>query len=845
MRKFLAIIGLLIICSNQLSGQFNPCSWNFRKRITFDPTKVIGSTDLTDFPALITFTADANLKTTSNGGHVQNSNGYDIVFTAEDGVTKLDHELNGYSPTTGSLTAWVKIPVLSTSIKTYIYMYYGNSSITTNQSTSNTWSNGYVGVWHFDNSLNNTTSVSGLNGTNLGTSNSTTAKFNQSRDFDQGSSEYIHVTPFNSAYNLTSAITVSGWLRLTAVNRDQKIAGTQDDVSGGWKFGVFSDNKLEFEIRNSSNSPFLSRSASGGTALSINTWYYVVGQYSDAGDAIITYLNGNVDRNLGTTASCAPSAGTMKIGREPFANTAYLDGQLDELRLSNVVRSADWIATEYQNQNSPSTFYSISSEPKIWDGSSNTSWNTGSNWSGNTTPASGQDVIIASAPRYPTLNSSPSIGAMWIQPGASLNGGASSRTITIAFDILNCGTLTGASGHVRLNTNTIQAQHLSGTGTYSFNHLIINNQFSVEPSIVLNTPVTVGGNLSLLSGIVNTSSSNILHLTNNASSTSGSSQSFVSGPMSKAGNTDFVFPVGKGQVWRRISIKGISSSSTFRAEYFTNPYVNTTSVTSPLTNVSKIEYWQLDRTAGSGNARVGLYWENAAYSVINNCSDLTVARFNGTSWVEHPANADPGSSCTGSGTGAVTTTAVVTNFSPFTFGSKSFMVNALPLELISFDGKCEPGNIKLQWVTSNERNTSHFEIEHSTDGANFTRIGTVAANGYKKARTSYDYTDKTRFKGVVYYRMKMVDADDTYEYSRNIAVVCEEGAEISVIPNPNNGHFRITGIPVNSTYRVLNASGQIVLSGISQGETTLHILNPGIYFLQVPGIATPVKILVQ
>src|SRR5690606_13283911 len=136
-------------------------------------------------------------------------------------------------------------------------------------------------------------------------------------------------------------------------------------TNGGWKFGVFTDSKVEFEIRTSGNASTLNRGVSGGTALSNNTWYYVVGQYSDAGDFISTYVNGAVDRTLSTNAVLGASPGTMKFGREPFSSGAYFNGIMDEVRLSNVIRSADWIATEYNNQNSPGTFYTVSSAPKV------------------------------------------------------------------------------------------------------------------------------------------------------------------------------------------------------------------------------------------------------------------------------------------------------------------------------------------------------------------------------------------------------------------------------------------------------------------------------------------------
>ncbi|MBL7933878.1 MAG: DUF2341 domain-containing protein [Bacteroidia bacterium] len=154
-RKLLFILVSALVLYLDCFSQSAICSYGYRKRITFDPTKVSGSSDLTDFPVLINITSDNDLRTTANSGHVRSSSGYDIVFTSDDGVTLLNHELTAYTATSGALQCWVKIPNLSTSINTHIYMYYGNSSATVNPSSSATWSNGYVGVWHLDNSFNN------------------------------------------------------------------------------------------------------------------------------------------------------------------------------------------------------------------------------------------------------------------------------------------------------------------------------------------------------------------------------------------------------------------------------------------------------------------------------------------------------------------------------------------------------------------------------------------------------------------------------------------------------------------------------------------------------------------
>src|SRR5258706_14400600 len=107
-------------------------SYTFRNSITIDHTKC-GSSDSTNFPMLFSGTY-TYLKTVGNGGNVTNVNGYDIIFTSDiAGTTLLDFELVNYSASTGTVEFWVRIPTLSHTTDTVIYLFYGNSSITTYQ----------------------------------------------------------------------------------------------------------------------------------------------------------------------------------------------------------------------------------------------------------------------------------------------------------------------------------------------------------------------------------------------------------------------------------------------------------------------------------------------------------------------------------------------------------------------------------------------------------------------------------------------------------------------------------------------------------------------------------------
>jgi len=125
--------------------------YTHRRAITIDHTKVPHS-DQPNFPVLVSGVY-SYLATAANGGQVQNANGYDIIFTSDyAGTSKLDHEIDSYNPVTGAINMWVRIPLLSHTCDTVIYVNYGNASITTPQENRvGVWDSSYQGVWHLGN----------------------------------------------------------------------------------------------------------------------------------------------------------------------------------------------------------------------------------------------------------------------------------------------------------------------------------------------------------------------------------------------------------------------------------------------------------------------------------------------------------------------------------------------------------------------------------------------------------------------------------------------------------------------------------------------------------------------
>lgn len=153
------------------------------------------------------------------------------------------------------------------------------------------------------------------------------------------------------------------------------------------------------------------------------------------------------------------------------------------------------------------------------------------------------------------------------------------------------------------------------------------------------------------------------------------------------------------------------------------------------------------------------------------------------------------------------------------------IINATPLglTLLSFDAKLVGRQALLNWSTVNEVSTSHFEIERSADGTGFGRIGTLAALGNTSSDHSYSYVDAFPYSGANYYRIRMVDADGSYRYSR-IAVVKNEqynrDAVLEVYPIPAISSVNIRLV---STAAVTTKAGIFDVSGSLVGEHSVEL----------------------
>jgi hypothetical protein len=164
------------------------------------------------------------------------------------------------------------------------------------------------------------------------------------------------------------------------------------------------------------------------------------------------------------------------------------------------------------------------------------------------------------------------------------------------------------------------------------------------------------------------------------------------------------------------------------------------------------------------------------------------------------------------------------------------VIGVVPVEMLYFNAtKTENGNL-LTWATATEENNAGFEVEKSTDARTFKKIGFVVGNGTTIEQQTYEFLDKNISEGVTYYRLKQVDFDGQFEYSK--IVNCQlsiDNAPLKVYPNPVQDELTISeGVGMITIY---NALGQPIRQIINENQTIFAIdvrdLPKGIYSLQL------------
>jgi hypothetical protein len=182
----------------------------------------------------------------------------------------------------------------------------------------------------------------------------------------------------------------------------------------------------------------------------------------------------------------------------------------------------------------------------------------------------------------------------------------------------------------------------------------------------------------------------------------------------------------------------------------------------------------------------------------------------------------------------------------FTEGDDMLVCGPLPVEMLYFDAKPSEQQVHVSWATASEMHSDFFEVQRSADGISFLPIGRVQAAGYSQGAIQYGFIDDAPLPGLSYYRLRQVDTDATWAFSRAVPVRFQSNVNstgLDLYPNPANESVTL-GFDLSNesgvVWRIMDTSGRLVITGNTAGEkgrnrlnVPLTALDPGAYIMDL------------
>lgn len=478
------------------------------------------------------------------------------------------------------------------------------------------------------------------------------------------------------------------------------------------------------------------------------------------------------------------------------------------------------------------------------------------------TPAAQTIQINASIPIYNltisngvAVTAQLSTNSLTVKNNVLINSGtlnANALNITLGGNWTNSGTFTASTGTVTFNSNTA-AQTLTGATT--FYNLIINNTFATSPQITLGMNTTATNNLTMTRGNINlagftmtlgTAAATPGTLSHAGASTNGW---IYGGNFTRWFNTATIadgalaglFPMGNsGTDFRPFRVSAPATAPTTGGTItLSHTSATTVSTVSFMDDILIVRRHNAFWTSATGNGLAGgtynLRAEGTGFGTIAAVSGLRLTLIGsvvGTPGVNAGTTSNPQMNRTGLALAGLSNN--------FYIGSVDGVNSPLPIELLSFNAKCNNGNVNIIWTTTSETNNDYFTIERSNDGINFEAIGKIDGADNSSHPINYSFDDVEPLTGTSYYRLKQTDFDGKYKYFNPVAVDCNNNnlSNINIFPNPNTGNFIIRGFKQDADLTIYNSLGETILltkinSVNAQVEIDLSNQPCGIYFIIV------------
>ncbi len=346
-----SVVGNISVTANftQANWTIDGLDYTHRKKITISNTNV--AADLTDFPLLVSIVSDSDI------GGAALSTGNDLRFTASNGTTLLPVEKENFSIAGGVATGnfWVKVPTISHSTNTDIYVYYGNAGAGAQSTPTGVWDTNFKGVWHLAQSGGpfSDSTITGNNTTGGTYPTQTDAKIGKGQSYN-GSTQYAQVTTNGIGKFNTPSYTISMWVKTPTTwgtTSSYRFLWSYDKTSHASPYyaqqlrftsGGATAGDLILGWNDGTNFHLIGQKA----AISTNSWHYITAVFTSGRQEL--WDNGTI-YDSGTYADTITyyaqyvwwNRANPSIGKD------YLE---DEIRFSSVARPAEWIKFEYHNQ---------------------------------------------------------------------------------------------------------------------------------------------------------------------------------------------------------------------------------------------------------------------------------------------------------------------------------------------------------------------------------------------------------------------------------------------------------------------------------------------------------------
>ena len=266
------------------------------------------------------------------------ANGEDLRFSTSTGQP-LAYEIEQWDAAAGEASIWVRIPTILGNARQEIKMYWGRADAETESSGSAVFneSNGYLSVWHMNGPVKD--QVGTLESKDTGTT-SAPGIIGESRHFDKGNGincgENIAAFPAGSSSHTSEA-----WFRAEKPNATV-LAWGNEERNGKVMLQFFSPPHMKIECY------FSGADVEGNSTLATSQWIHVVHAYKN-GDSRL-YVNGALDGASTSTESPLDIKSPARMYVGGWYNNYQYVGDIDEVRISRVTRSADWVKLQYENQ---------------------------------------------------------------------------------------------------------------------------------------------------------------------------------------------------------------------------------------------------------------------------------------------------------------------------------------------------------------------------------------------------------------------------------------------------------------------------------------------------------------